>query len=75
MTNQKIDFTIENLPTLQLQLNEMIESIKELVKIYELFPSEQLQNNIIDLGEQIGTFESILFELKTFGKTLSQWKL
>jgi len=66
-----IEYTVKNLPILEKQINEMIKNKKSLIKSYELFPSVSLQDKIINLGKKIGTANSIILELKTFGKILN----
>lgn len=63
-----IAYTKANLELLQAQLNEMINKRIELIKQYECYPSTGLQDNIIELGKNIGTAQSIINEIKLFGK-------
>lgn len=67
MTNS-IAYTKANLGLLQTQLNEMINKRIELIKQYESYPSVGLQDTIIELGKNIGTAQSIINEIKLFGK-------
>lgn len=62
MTNQNISLT-----ELKEQLASMVENRLELIKLYKTFPSENLQDKIIDLGKKIGTAESDIREIEFFG--------
>ena len=67
MTNS-VSYTKANLEVLESQLNDMINKRIELINHYNNYPSESLQDNIIDLGKNIGTAQSIINEIKLFGK-------
>ena len=63
-----IAYTKANLEALQIQLDEMINKRIDLIKHYQNHPSESLQNTIINIGKEIGTANSVINEIKLFGK-------
>jgi len=62
---------MKNLVKIQAELKELIESREQLIALYEKMPSDKLQDKIIDLGKHIGSAESVIREVKMFGKVLS----
>ena len=70
MTNS-IQFTKENLPTLETQLQDLMSYEVELIESYYLSPCEVLRDKIVDLKKKIGTAKNIISEIKTFGRLLN----